>query len=297
MTSTQRQGKVILTPLDGSDMSEFAVPYAAAMARAQGAALLIARLVERTRWAIAGSDYPLTPDTYSELMEMEMRDAEAQTQRVVAQLAAQGLTARGLVEDAASPIEMTEVQRREHADLVVMATHARSGLARMTYGSVADQVARHGHCPTFIVRARGRLAEQPALERALVPLDGSAMSELATPTLLAYAGHPVKRVTLLRVIDPDERGGAALEAQRGLDAMRERLERDSADLRGAITTSLRWGAPAQEILEEAATHDLIIMATHGQTGATRWAFGSVADEVMHEARTPLLLTRPQPQPV
>lgn len=296
MTQPQAGGGLILTPLDGSDMSEFAVPYTATIASALGASTLIARIVERTHWAAASSGYLMAPDTYAELLELDERDAQSQTHRVAAQLAALGLTTRSLVEDANSPADLLDIQSREHVSMVVMATHARSGLARATLGSVADQLVRHGRCPTLLVRARGRLPQHPPLARALIPLDGSAMSELSLATLSTLAGRLVKHVTLLRVIDPEERGGASLEAQRMLGAARERVERESEALRGQVETLLLWGGAAEQILEESSAHDMIIMATHGQTGATRWAFGSVADQVLHEAHTPLLLTRPRTRP-
>lgn len=294
---TQADGELIMTPLDGSDMSEFAIPYTAEIAEALGASVLVARLVERTNWSAASSGYLIAPDTYSQLIEQDERDAAAQTHHIAELLVARGLKARGLVENANSPAELVGVTAREHVSLVVMATHARSGLSRVTLGSVADQIVRHGHCPTLLVRARGRRPEHPALSRALIPLDGSAMSELALPVALRLAGRLVRHVTLLRVVDPDERSGASHEAQRALDAVRERIERESESLRGQVETLLLWGAPAQQILEESVQHDLIIMATHGQSGATRWAFGSVADETLRDARTPLLLTHSRMQPM
>lgn len=293
---TQTDEHVILTPLDGSDMSEFAVPYAAEVAAALGATALVARIIERTRWSAASSGYMMSPGAYAELLEMDERDAQAQTQRVIERLKARDLTARGLVEDANLPGDLIDIERREHVSLVVMATHARSGLARVALGSIADQLVRHGYCSTLLVRAHGALPEHPPLARALVPLDGSAVSELALATLGDLAGKLVKQVTLLRVIAPEERSGASAEAHRSLEAARERVERAYEPLRGQVETLIMWGPVAQQILDEATRHDLTIMATHGQGGATRWAFGSVADEVLREAQTPLLLTRPQHKP-
>ncbi len=293
---TQAGSNLILMPLDGTEMSEFAVPYADEIAAALGATTLVARIIERTRWSAASSGYMLSPGAYAEMLDLDQRDAQAQTQRVVAQLEAHGVVARSLVEDADSRADLITIERREHVSLVVMATHARSGLARVALGSVSDQLVRHGHCPTLLLRARGRLLERPALARALIPLDGSALSELALTALAPLAGRVTQQVTLLRVIAPDERSGAALEAQRALDVARERIERESERLRGQVETLLLWGPIAQQILEESERHDLVIMTTHGQTGASRWAFGSVADEVLREARTPLLLSHPHHQP-
>ena len=290
---TQPTAEPILIPLDGSDMSEFAIPYAATVAAALDAPALVTRIVERMRWTSTGAGYLIAPGEYAELMELATQDARTQTQRVAEGLRARGVAARPLVEEALSPAALIEIQRRERVALVVMATHARTGFARTALGSVADQLVREGSCPTLLLRARGRLPEQPALERALIPLDGSALSELALTELERVAGRLVKRVTLARVIDAEARGGASREATHALEATRQRVERDIAQLRGQVETLLLWGPPAQQILEESARHDLILMATHGEGGAARWAFGSVASEVASETLKPLLLVRPQ----
>lgn len=282
----------ILLPLDGSDMSEFAAPYVAAIATALGSPALVARIVERTPWTSAGSGYLIAPGEYAALMQMATDDAKAQTQRVADWLKAHGVTTRALVEEATSPAALIDIQQREHVGLLVMATHARGGFARFTLGSVADQLVRQGRCPTLLLRAQGRLPEHPSLERALIPLDGSALSELALTELERVAGRLVKHVTLTRVIDSEERSGASREASRALEATRERIEATFGGLRGQVETLLLWGTPAQQIVDESARHDLIIMATHGQGGAARWAFGSVASDVSQTTIKPLLLARP-----
>jgi nucleotide-binding universal stress UspA family protein len=292
----QADDGLILTPLDGSEMSEFAVPYAATVAEAIGGSVLVARIVERMRWSAASSGYMMSPSAYAELLELDQRDAETQTQRVVNQLNTRGVAARNLVEIADMRGDLVNIQAREHVALVVMATHARSGIARAALGSVADHLVRQGHCPTLVVRARGRRAERPALTRALIPLDGSAMSELAFAALAPLAGRLITEVTLVRVIAPDDRSGASLDAQRALDVAKERIERECERLHGHIETLLLWGPVASQILDESEHHGLIIMTTHGQTGVSRWTFGSVADEIVREARTPVLLSRPQRQP-
>lgn len=283
----------ILLPLDGSDMSEFAAPYVAAIATALGAPALVSRIVERTNWSSAGSGFLIAPGEYAALMQMATDDAKAQTQRVADWLKAHGVTTRTLVEEAISPAALLDIQQREHVGLVVMATHARGGFARLTLGSVSDQLVRQGRSPTLLLRAQGRLPERPPLERALIPLDGSALSELALTELERLTGRLVKHVTLMRVIDVEERSGASREAGRALEATRERIEATFAGLRGQVETLLLWGPPAQQIVEESARHDLIIMATHGKGGAARWAFGSVASEVSQTTIKPLLLARPR----
>jgi len=54
------------------------------------------------------------------------------------------------------------------------------------------------------------------------------------------------------------------------------------------------GAEAEEIIKLAdkTQSDIVAMSTHGRSGISRWAFGSVADRVLHEGNIPLLLVRP-----
>ena len=283
----------ILLPLDGSDMSEFAAPYVVAIATALGAPALVARIVERTNWSSVGSGFLIAPGEYAALMQMATDDAKAQTQHMAEWLKAHGVTARTLVEEAISPAALLDIQQREQVGLLVMTSHGRGGFARLTLGSVSDQLVRQGRCPTLLLRAQGRLPERPPLERALIPLDGSALSELALTELERLAGRLVKHVTLTRVIDVEERSGASREAGRALEATRERIEATFAGLRGQVETLVLWGSPAQQIVEESAHHDLIIMATHGKGGAARWAFGSVASDVTQTTIRPLLLAHPR----
>ena len=58
-----------------------------------------------------------------------------------------------------------------------------------------------------------------------------------------------------------------------------------------FSTSLSDHPPAEAILQQAASADLIVMGTHGRRGATRWWLGSVTERVLRETDTPLLVVR------
>jgi nucleotide-binding universal stress UspA family protein len=59
-----------------------------------------------------------------------------------------------LVRDASPAESIIDAATAEVVDLIVMSTHGRGGLARWTFGSVADKVARHSPCPVLLVRQR-----------------------------------------------------------------------------------------------------------------------------------------------
>ncbi len=66
----------------------------------------------------------------------------------------------------------------------------------------------------------------------------------------------------------------------------------------AVTTSVRWGTPVEEIVEEARAKaaDLIVIATHGRTGLRHVLMGSVAERIVREAPCPVLTIRDREYP-
>ncbi|HMN28085.1 MAG TPA: universal stress protein [Caldilineaceae bacterium] len=141
------------------------------------------------------------------------------------------------------------------------------------------------------------------LDRILVPLDGSALSERALPIAVTLAQKFESEVILLRVL---EMAGPTLanhypenlwlveamqyayrEAQSYLDAKEAELH---------VRTLVREQAAAEEILLVATDEqvDLIVISSHGQGGPAPWTSGSVADKVMQHSRCPVLLVRESP---
>lgn len=151
-------------------------------------------------------------------------------------------------------------------------------------------------------------------KKILVTLDGSSLAEQVLPHVKALIeGRPNAQVYLLsvaQVIDPAAAAAMlypmAAYPGRPFDeqAERRRLEDELCNyLRGielqlnqngnAINSEVRFGQPAEEIIGYArdSQADLIAMSTHGRSGIARWAYGSVADRVLHAAECPVLLVR------
>ena len=135
-------------------------------------------------------------------------------------------------------------------------------------------------------------------ERILVPLDGSILAEAVLPQVRKLAARRPVEVLFFRALPPPpmvEGDYAAVasfdrrEAEAYLDRIQSAFELPSR-------RRVREGRAAETILataeDEGAT--LIAMSTHGRTGASRWLFGSVAEEVLRSAPVPLLLTRSFP---
>jgi nucleotide-binding universal stress UspA family protein len=86
------------------------------------------------------------------VFEAQRKWAEDTLAQRATALAAEGVTARGVVRVGAPWSEIVNLAREEHADMIVMGTQGRTGLDRLLLGSVAERVIRQAPCPVLTVR-------------------------------------------------------------------------------------------------------------------------------------------------
>jgi nucleotide-binding universal stress UspA family protein len=287
----------ILLPLDGSAFAERAAPAARQIALALHADLLIVRIIPTLTWTYAAAGGPTSADVYERLLRDEEREVERYLSRMVADGEALGIKTFTIAARGEVSSSLLDIINDEQIDLVVMSTHGRTGAERFALGSVAERVLRGGAVPILLLRSFHNGAPSAAqtsiqLSRAVVAVDGSELAEYSFGVVEALAGSVITSVALLRVLPLEAGAGQTQEARNYLYDSAQRLQkRLGASVE--ITTELEYGPVAERILEDAEQRrDLIVMATHGRTGARRWAYGSVTDRVLHGARTPLLVTRP-----
>jgi len=145
----------ILLPLDGSDLSHQAIPHTIELAKSFGAEVVLLQVIDSVSQIIAETtpatiepipSGQLTVEIAESAVEGQREAAEAILAAAVGQFAqagvAEGKVSIQVTEGNAAQTITTEVERLE-CDLVVIATHGRSGLGRALMGSVADHVARH----------------------------------------------------------------------------------------------------------------------------------------------------------
>jgi nucleotide-binding universal stress UspA family protein len=285
----------MLVPLDGSELAERALPIAAHLARATGSALVLVQVLPLTTWAFAVPGSQATYDQtvpYYEIIDDEDRATRSYLSQVADKVRGSDLVVQTLAVRGDPAGTLIDLEPQVQAGLVVMASHGRTGLSRFALGSVADRVARHGYAPVLVVRPFGESQPGVQLADALVPLDGSPLAERALDIVAGLAEHVISRVTLARVVNPERHAGETDEAERSLEEARARLQEQLDGRACAIEITILYGKPADQIIQRSERAcDLVIMATHGRTGATRWAFGSVADRVLRGIRVPLLLVR------
>jgi len=144
----------------------------------------------------------------------------------------------------------------------------------------------------------------------LVPLDGSPLAEEALPHVEALARGFGSRITLMSCVEPYvislpmvptpvpaydidmDIDALTKDRKEYLDTVREKLVEQGL----SVDIEAHRGRASDEILRFADERsvDLIVMTTHGRSGIGRFIYGSVAERVLHGAKTPVLLIRSGP---
>jgi nucleotide-binding universal stress UspA family protein len=149
--------------------------------------------------------------------------------------------------------------------------------------------------------------------KIIAPLDGSKLAECALPHLEKLArGLKPAEVVLVSVTEriagrtsaPEmaemvgASGGVSVEVavgklQRQAERYLGRIAKQLLSKGVKVRTEVLLGSPAEQIVEYAEKNDveLIVMASHGRSGPSRWAFGSVADKVFRASCVPVLMIR------
>jgi nucleotide-binding universal stress UspA family protein len=141
--------KRILLPLDGSSISEQALPHAIAQAKRFNAELIILRVVEPLGERVQKYS------TSIERVEKEMLDFVLESLKKVAiDVRAQGVKVRTEALQGRPHVKIIEYAESEEVDLVVICSRGKTGFSRWLMGSVADRVIRGVRTPVLVVRAQ-----------------------------------------------------------------------------------------------------------------------------------------------
>ncbi|MHB0868039.1 MAG: universal stress protein [Chloroflexota bacterium] len=147
----------ILVPLDGSPLAEAALPHATAVARRFDAGLTLLQVVSTLpvattvdTTATAGAETVLAV----EAIEATEQAAVEYLNEVAHRPELAGIPVEVEVVRGGPAREIVRQAQRGKADLIVMSTHGRSGLGRLVFGSVADEVLREAGIPILLIRPR-----------------------------------------------------------------------------------------------------------------------------------------------
>jgi universal stress protein A len=145
--------RLILVPVDFSPDSLNALSSARGLAKQFGAELLLLHVIA-----------PIDLITVSDVFEEQRRAGDAALTRIGAELRTAGQRFRVMVKAGVPSRLIVDTARRSGADLIVLGTHGRTGLAHMLIGSVAEKVVRTATCPVLTVRRLVRKKRAPGRE-------------------------------------------------------------------------------------------------------------------------------------
>jgi len=305
--------KKMLVPLDGSELAETLFPYAKELAGRLGLEMTFLYVCNHHE-----SDSLAVYQSYVEhVAEIITNQAIELQEKLGTQTQGKSVRAEGEVVVGHPAEEILRCADEKEVDLLLMATHGRSGVRRWTLGSVADKVLRSSTIPVCLVRAAApemSAEDDGQIRKIIVPLDGSELAE----SILAHIEILAKQwdaklidVVLLMVCEPLVI--APLPTTEEVPAFWGNIVEEHIDyskkaagqyLSGVakhlynaglkVDSEVVEGVPAEEIIKYAngIPGSLIAMATHGRSGLGRWAYGSVAEKVLSGASRPVFLVRP-----
>lgn len=292
----------ILVPLDGSGLAEGAIPIAARLGHACGAAITLLHVIEK--------DAPAS--IHGEPHLASVAAAEAYLTALAPRLAASG----GAVERHVHEVPVGDVARSiaDHAnetgsDLVIVSTHGAGDLRRGLWGSIAQRVLQLSRRPVLLVRTP---TAPPVLapfapKTIMVPLDGTVAAEAALPLagrLARALGAQLRLVMVVPTLSTGTGPGqqratflpgttrALLEVEEGQAAGYLQGLVESVESAGVpCVAEIRRGAPVAELAADAAEHGdgLVVAATHGRAGLQAIWSTSVANRLLKRTNAPILL--------
>jgi nucleotide-binding universal stress UspA family protein len=178
------------------------------------------------------------------------------------------------------------------ADMVVLGSRGRGGLAGLLLGSVSSQVAAHARGPVVVVRGNWRPVPGYVPRPVVVGADGSHASQAALA--FAFAEAALRDVPLLAVCALADTpsllgGGRRLEAD--FEQALVKCEADHPEV--VVRRQVVQGAPRTALLEAASAAQLLVVGARGRGGLRGMMLGSVSLAVLHHAPCPVAVIHQQ----
>ena len=306
----------ILVPLDGSELAESVCVYAKELAGRLDLDVVLLHVGNPSTQGIVPMELAYI-DHMAEIVKKQIRDVQKATD---GEQKSNPVKVTGELAVGYSAEEIIRFADHNAIDLILLASHGRSGLKRWTLGSVADKVMRATKTPVWLIKA-GKPEETPydkwPRRILIVPLDGSELAESVLPhveILAKQRGTEPVEVILLRVSEimtiptyysPDMSGvslnwGNILqqetirrkeEAKKYLSEIEKRFKKNNIAVKSVVIE----GKANDEVVDFANKQpfSMIIMATHGRSGLSRLVYGSVAANIIHGVNRPIFMIKPQ----
>jgi nucleotide-binding universal stress UspA family protein len=288
---------IALIPLDGTKLSESAYAMLP-LVRQLGIDRI--RLVSVWESAAEESESGREESELGEVTEKGRAFLDAYLEQQAEAVTAQGFEVETVVKIGRPADEILEAT--QDVDMILIATHGRSGIARWWLGSVADQVIKESACPCLVIGPNVETdLEHFEVNRILLPLDGSETAEQAIPLAVFIADKTGAEIDIVRAMsltavsyDP----GMSVYSADLITAMEDSVKAYLQSVAGKlgdrkVESTMLIGGAGETLLEHLKDKpaNLVVSTTHGRTGVKRAALGSTTDRLLH-GPAPVLIFRP-----
>ena len=170
--------QTILVPLDGSVLSEQALPIAQTLAQRTSAAMHLVH-VHTLNDGIYMEELPVIDDQLHSLGRTHEHMYLEQVRERLATTAQISITTANPDTEGTVALTLANYARDAACDLTIMATHGHSGFERFWLGSTTDALLRLTNMPLLLIRPKEQepLTVPPAVQHIIIPLDGSHLAE------------------------------------------------------------------------------------------------------------------------
>ena len=300
------QLKKIMCTTDFTESSTLAVAYGTALAEEYKSKLYLSHVVELPSVGMYGDAFSYPVGQQDRILEY----SRGYLKRLIGDTSVDW---EPLIQMGHAAVEITRLAKEKCVDMVISATHGRSGLKRFLLGSVTGSILRTLPCPLLVIRGpeEGFVAPEDRsvkLDRILVGCDFSDDSHLAFQYGLSLAQEFQSELYLAHVIEPTVYEDMIKRAKEPEEAfqqdLRVRLNEELKDLVpdearnwcNPITTLLA-GQPHEELVKYAVVNsiNLMVLGFRGRGLVESLFVGSTADRVVRRSSCPVLLVRPTVQ--
>ena len=174
----------ILMATDFSEASEKALRYSLALARFYESKFCLAHVVSSLGLTMAG------PGAIAACEEAVLREAAELEDSLIQTGALNGIQHKFIVRQGELWPELREIIRQESADLLVVGTHGRHSIAKLFFGSIAEQIFRQADCPvlTFGPHSDGRSLVWNILHAADIPVCDRLRTRISPRLAASHCG-------------------------------------------------------------------------------------------------------------
>jgi nucleotide-binding universal stress UspA family protein len=143
---------IIAVPLDGSPLAECVIPHIEALARLSDCEVQLITVIEPIEVPTRGK-IALSEDDLKQIHKEMEKDARTYLDQIALRLNRSGIKSHPVILVGKPAESLVEYVHNNSIDLLVMATHGRSGLTKLFWGSIAEKVIRAVNVPVLLIKA------------------------------------------------------------------------------------------------------------------------------------------------